>query len=496
MRTIIQSWGSRGDIQPFLAAAQGLQAAGHEVTVLTSTTYEAMAAEVGVGFRGVFCEMESILREDERALKAMREGDVGTFAEGLNEIIEEHAGTHVRRWYEAVREIGPELIVCGTLCEFFGFVAMFHLKIPTIVVRLGNVEFDGRASLGLPDLPFGLNRVVARLVLSQFYEGWRRGLNAAAVDVVGFDACRWYDRETFLVDCERPEITDTLVAMPTPVADVLFPSKRPGFVNIGYLALEKRDAPSLFGTERDAVADFVAASDRVVYCGWGSMTCRSPEYMVVFVVHALKLAGLRAVVLRGWAGLSREALAAALDARDPLGLLAFADANVLFVDKVAHEWLFPLCACVVHHGGAGTTGAALRAGVPQVITPIFLDQFDTSYAVRTLRLGTGFDTQFQHIAIDKLAVALLDAATSPTLRARARAFRDQVRAQDGAANLVAYLDAFWNREVLSGQYAARVAARLHQRTLQLHQQKQHSSLAACFLPEEDDSAAPRELPAQ
>merc|ERR1719229_1478285 len=85
-----------------------------------------------------------------------------------------------------------------------------------------------------------------------------------------------------------------------------------------------------------------------------------------------------------------ELSAAALAASRP-ELAAYAERNVIFVAHAPHEWLFPRCACTVHHGGSGTTAAALRAGVPTVITPVALDQFD--YAEIVQRLGVGLRVQ-------------------------------------------------------------------------------------------------------
>ncbi|HYO58871.1 glycosyltransferase [Archangium sp.] len=82
------------------------------------------------------------------------------------------------------------------------------------------------------------------------------------------------------------------------------------------------------------------------------------EALTGLILEALRELGGRAIIQRGWAGLARHAL--------PEGVLA--------VDFVPHSWLFPRAACVVHHGGAGTTAAAFRAGVPAVIVPHTLEQ--------------------------------------------------------------------------------------------------------------------------
>ena len=94
-----------------------------------------------------------------------------------------------------------------------------------------------------------------------------------------------------------------------------------------------------------------------VYIGFGSMGSRNPKQTSKLVLEALKQTKCRAIMQAGWGGLSDENL----------------PENVHTVDSVPHSWLFPRVAAVVHHGGAGTTAAGLRAGVPSIVIPFFGD---------------------------------------------------------------------------------------------------------------------------
>ncbi|MFC6659857.1 glycosyltransferase [Deinococcus multiflagellatus] len=98
---------------------------------------------------------------------------------------------------------------------------------------------------------------------------------------------------------------------------------------------------------------FLAAGPAPVSIGFGSMGLRDPADTTALVLDALAQTGQRAVLLSGWGGL------AAGDLPD----------HVFAASPLPHSWLFPRVSAVVHHGGAGTTAAGLRAGVPSVITP-------------------------------------------------------------------------------------------------------------------------------
>ena len=176
------------------------------------------------------------------------------------------------------------------------------------------------------------------------------------------------------------------------------------------------------------------------------MTSKSTEHMVEFAVTALKMSGQRGIVLGGWAGLSMDALRNATSDED---LLAYAKENVLFIKEGAHENLFPRVACTVHHGGAGTTNAALRSGVPTIITPVFLDQWDHAYLVNELGVGFGFEKQLQQTSAEELAEAINRVITDEIIVDRARDFGLLQREEDGAHQVVSKIEKFWEDEMSS-----------------------------------------------
>ncbi|MFD5096360.1 glycosyltransferase [Amycolatopsis thailandensis] len=121
---------------------------------------------------------------------------------------------------------------------------------------------------------------------------------------------------------------------------------------------------------QDELVDFLASGPPPVFIGFGSMTTDHTARLGSAVAEALAITGHRAVVQRGWADLRVDT----------------AVRDVLTVDHVPHDWLFTRVAAVVHHAGAGTTAATLRAGVPSVPVPHAHDQ--PFWARRLVALGT------------------------------------------------------------------------------------------------------------
>jgi UDP:flavonoid glycosyltransferase YjiC (YdhE family) len=168
--------------------------------------------------------------------------------------------------------------------------------------------------------------------------------------------------------------------------------------------------------------EFLAAGPAPVFVGLGSATVPDPEHLSGEIVRALRAAGLRGVIQQGWAGL------AAADADD-----------VITVGDVPHALLFPRVAAVVHHAGAGTTAAVLRAGVPTVPVPV---QFDGGFwAARLVALGTApRAVPLRRLTAGTLAPVLHRATTDPAYRDRAQALARRLAQEDGVAPVLAALD--------------------------------------------------------
>ncbi len=112
--------------------------------------------------------------------------------------------------------------------------------------------------------------------------------------------------------------------------------------------------------------------------------------------------------------------------------------DVIGIGDVPHDWLFPQMAAVVHHAGAGTTGAGLRAGVPAVTVPMLGDQ--PFWAARLTRLGVGpRPIPYRRLSARRLAAAISDAVGRPSYRDQARAMAGRLADEDGAAPVVSAL---------------------------------------------------------
>jgi sterol 3beta-glucosyltransferase len=114
---------------------------------------------------------------------------------------------------------------------------------------------------------------------------------------------------------------------------------------------------------------------------------------------------------------------------------------VFSVGSILHQWLFPQMAAVVHHGGAGTTAAALRAGVPSIIAPFMGDQPFWAQRLRGLRAAPRPNAR-RRLTAENLATAIDAVFAEPRIQARAAEIGERIRSEDGIARAVKVIEQF------------------------------------------------------
>jgi UDP:flavonoid glycosyltransferase YjiC (YdhE family) len=159
------------------------------------------------------------------------------------------------------------------------------------------------------------------------------------------------------------------------------------------------------------------------------MIDRDPTEMTRLAVHALERAEQRGILLTGGGGaLSREQV----------------PDSVFLVDAVPHDWLFPRVAALVHHGGAGTTGAGLRAGKPTLVVPFVADQ--RFWGNRVYEFGVGpKPILHRNFSAETLAAGITEAVTDERMRVKAAVLGERIRAEDGVGKAVEILSPFLHR---------------------------------------------------
>lgn len=394
MRMLVAFGGSRGDAQPGILIARELRERGHHVKLAVSPNLVDLAANHGVPAHGFGLDTGELLRRQlatraRRAanpvarVSALRRLNQQGFTEAAEDLLELAAGTDV--------------VVAGMANEEVGHAVAAHFGTPFAAVHF---------------FPIHPNRAVAVMPnrLGAFIPGELNQLTGSAV----VRARAW---------AVAPPLAE--LARRAPEAEQRAP-------RIAIQAFDERVFPGLdseWGPERPftgfvvpspgestpptdiALAQWISAGSAPVYAGFGSMPVGDTGALIVLLRAACRSIGRRLLFVSGW---SRTTPTLTED--------------VAIVPAVDHAAVLPECVVAIHHGGAGTTAAALRAGVPSVVCSFLADQPYWGQQLRALGLGT--TTRYSRLNRPRLE-RMLEVASSTPVRQRAQAFAADFR-DDGA----------------------------------------------------------------
>ncbi|MBM4783353.1 MAG: glycosyltransferase family 1 protein [Archangiaceae bacterium] len=409
MKVSILAPGSRGDIQPYIALGQGLVAAGHGVRVVTTIDHEALVKGYGLEVTSIPVSVEAALRARETSAAVEGGGVIASFR-AFAELAKKAARATAELGLEA--SLGVDAVVTGFSAAALADGIARKLQVP--LVQAYNVPLTPTAAYPgalLPGLDFGglSRRLGHRLTRQALWMTARSSANEVLREVL--DA-----RPMGVVPPDVSGLCDGPVLYGFSEAFLPRGPEWKGDVEVtGFWFVEESSAFA----PPPALEAFLEAGPPPVCIGFGSMTSEDPKTTTGLVLEAVKQAGVRCALLSGWAGLAPESL----------------PPTVFLTKSIAHSWLYPRCSAVVHHGGAGTTAAALRAGVPAIVVPFHGDQ--PFWASRVQASGTGpAPIPKKQLSVKTLAAALAQATTDEAMKARCAALGARVRAEAGVARAV------------------------------------------------------------
>lgn len=389
MRVAVALVGSRGDVQPGLAVAAELTARGHEVAVGVAPNLIDLAERLGVAAFPIGRDSRALLESD-LVRRRLRSGSLRERYRAVQEV-------SVDGWDDlrtglvdlaGALDGGPDLIVTGLLgqevgsgvaeCTGAAFAALHYAPV--------------RANAQVPVLP-GVPRGVATAATWKLGEHlrWRltreeenRQRTALGLPPTRADLPRRLGRVGALeVQAYAPELVPDLVTAWGP--------QRPF---VGFLGIRRADASHVADPELEAHLD-----REPVYLGFGSMPVADPAALLALVTEVAERRGQSFLIAAGWSDLDDSA-----------------SELVLVRPEVDHATVLPRCGAIVHHGGAGTTGAALRSGRPQIIAAWSADQPMWGRLIE--QAGLGCHDRFSKLTADRLDAAL-DRVLCPAVRRRA-----------------------------------------------------------------------------
>jgi sterol 3beta-glucosyltransferase len=412
MNIMLATVGTLGDVQPYVALGRGLQSAGFTVRIAASTCFRDLVQGAGLDFAPVSVSPDQALQQDVAA--------IGSNPIRLQRWIKASFDPLAHQYTGEIKEAckGADALLFAALAFSSADVAE-ALHIPCLAVYLQPVTptraFPSPSMPGIPAwLPLrGLaNWLSFRLSNQSFFRLLKPTLDACRRNVLGLPPRPW--KYYASLDTSRTPIIYGYSPLVLPK-----PPDWGGWLKVtGYWFLD----PPAGWQPPVPLVDFLKAGLPPVYFGFGSMVDQEAQAVTGLVLEALLHTGQRGLLQGSWSQSS--------------GSLP---ATVLQVESVPHEWLFPSMACVVHHGGAGTTAAGLRAGVPSVIVPFFADQPFWGQRIHALGVGPA-PIPRKALTAGRLAQAIIIATQDAAMRQRASALGERIRGEDGVARAVEVIE--------------------------------------------------------
>ena len=401
MRILLVSHGTRGDVQPIVALGVALKARGHLVQLVAPANFVTWVRGCGLDMQSDGVDVEALLRSS------------GTGLQSLSWQMRYLSQTTPLLFEPVARASeGCEVIVCAGIQFAAASVAQWR-NVPYAHVVFCPCATPNSATpppnVHTQTLPRWINRLL-----------WQAGGPLADLALRG--------------PINRGRATLGLEALDNPISQIL--NGRTILAADPDLGPPPDDAPKGAMTtdawvlEEPGALDarveaFLRQGPAPIYIGFGSMIApRAPE-LVAQAVAAVRAIGRRAVIAGGWAALEAH--------------IQEAD-DVITVDNVPHSLIFPKVAAAVHHGGAGTTTAAARAGVPQILLPHILDQYYWAHRVEVLGLGPPA-VPVERVTVELLRDRMSRGVNDPDIQDRVKRLAPLVRARNGVAAAVEKIEA-------------------------------------------------------
>ena len=411
MKITILTYGSRGDVQPFMALAVGLKKAGHEVILAGPHRFEGFVAQHGINFIPLAGDPEEI------SLLMNDAGDnVYRMVKGMRDYVYGIAPNVVRGAREAIQ--GADLLLHSFLFTTGAHSFARKRGIPDVSVQTFPMFAPTREfpNVALSNIKPGRLSYFSHWLATQiFWHGGNSGyaqLKQRFPEEFAMELC-W----PFAPSADRP-LTPLLFAYSPVVLPRPADWTSPHIHVTGYFFLDSSEGYQ----PPQALKDFLAAGDPPVCISFGSNVRHDEERIQKAVREALASTGNRGIFLTGWGGYHAE------DSNN----------NLLYLESAPHDWLFPRCKMIIHHGGAGTTAAGLRSGKPNIVIPHSADQ--PFWGKRVAAIGAGPDPiPVKQLTMQSLASALTRAEDS-SIRSQAQETGRLIRIEDGVGEAVRIIE--------------------------------------------------------
>ena len=419
MNITILTYGSRGDVQPFLPLSLGLMARGHSVKLAAPQRFKNLIEGHGISFVPLAGDPEDLSRRMNnvgfnpfKQMREMMDHAIAIGADVARQVDEScrdadliiHTFAHAVGAHTTAREMNIPDVHIQTFPMFTPTGDYPNVAMPDLKLRALNY-FSHYASSR-----------ISKWIAKFGYEQVRRRANLPKRTLY------------FPFDNDPPRPPTLILCAWSP--SVLPPSAewKENVHVTGYFFFGENESYQPPAELRD----FLSAGEPPIGVSFGSMVNRDAKRIDKAIRESLIQTNHRGIILSGWGKVNQPS-----------------SNDLLYLDSAPHDWLLPRCKMVIHHGGAGTTSAGLRAGIPNIVVPFTADQ--PFWGRRVHAIGAGpRPILVKHLTVERLTRAIAE-ASSPAAGERAQAARRKIRSEDGVNLAVKLIESHvknWNDKAI------------------------------------------------
>jgi len=410
MNITILTFGSRGDVQPFLPLSLGLISRGHNVILAAPARFKSLVEEHGITFFPLAGDPEELSRRLNNAgynffklVKELMSHAVDIGAEMMRQTDEAcrdadliiHTFAHAVGAHTLAREKNIPDIHIQTFPMFTPTGDYPNISLPNLGNRFLN-HLTHTVSLKITELTSSLGfkqvRRRAGLPKRKLYSPFKDSPPRLRTPIL----CAW---------------SPSLIS---PSSDW-----SPRVHVTGYYFFTYNDSY----TPPNELKEFLEAGKPPVCVSFGSMVNKDAEKIDAIIRESLRRTNNRGIILSGWGSTKRESTN-----------------DLLYLESTPHDWLLPKCKMLIHHGGAGTTSAALRAGISQIVVPFMADQ--PFWGSRVYAVGVApKPIRVNRLSVEMMVSAMAEAESKIILE-RAQVTGQGIRSEDGVMNAVTLIESY------------------------------------------------------
>jgi UDP:flavonoid glycosyltransferase YjiC (YdhE family) len=412
------AFGTRGDVQPAVVLGKELKAKGHSVRILAGANFKEWIEGHGLEAVASTIDIQSVMESDLGRDWIEKGANPITQMRVIKKLTDQTGWQSMTEAWTACRD--AVLILSSFTSDIYALsiaekTGALHISMPLQPALFPTRSGAATMNAPLPNRNSIFNYMFGRFFLEPF--NWRlsgKMVNRFRQEVLSLQPQTHAEylavkRRLFTVQAYSRHIVPHAEDWPSTIRTT------------GFCFLEEQNGwqPPI------SLTDFLDAGEPPVCIGFGSMVGHNLEQVTRIVIDGVRESGRRAVLLSGWAGIGDAKLGD----------------EIYRIEAAPHEWLYPRVSAAVHHGGAGSTAASLRAGVPTVIVPHLGDQ--PFWGQRVYALGAGpKPISRKRLTASGLAAAIRAATTNQNMRSRAKELGTKIRSENGIGQAVEVIEQY------------------------------------------------------